>query len=214
MVGFSTESPLLSKSLPLSDSELMLGIRQGDRQAMEYLYQKYWPMIAHFVWLNKGLQHEAEDLFQDGIIILYEKIIDKDFCLQYSLKTYLYAICRNQWLKRLRKKRSFMIVDSECQLENIPELEAEEESLPDEQEVCQTIQQLKDPCYTLLIGYYYKKMSLEQLAKVLHYATPNVAKQRKFRCLERLKKCFQERTYVIDSNLTMLHCNTKGPNDL
>lgn len=80
------------------------------------------------------------------------------------------------------------MVDTEESLENIPELTEEEEQLPDDQEMYQAIQNLKDPCSTLIIGYYYQKMSLEQLAKVLHYATPNVAKQRKFRCLERLKK--------------------------
>jgi hypothetical protein len=48
--------------------------------------------------------------------------------------------------------------------------------------------QLKEPCHTLLIGFYYQRMSLEQLAKELHYASANVAKQMKFRCLERLRK--------------------------
>ena len=60
--------------------------------------------------------------------------------------------------------------------------------LPDDQELELLMAQLKEPCHTLLIGFYYQRMSLEQLAKELHYASPNVAKQMKFRCLERLRK--------------------------
>jgi RNA polymerase sigma factor (sigma-70 family) len=171
-----------------SDAALISELQQGSKQAMEYLYQHYWPVIAHFVWLNQGRQEEAEDLFQDGVIILYEKLRNKDFTLQCSLKTYLYAICRNQWLKRLRDKKIFVIKDSVEFLENIPEIPEEEPALPDDQELFEAIRQLKEPCYTLIIGFYYERMDLKQLAQALHYATPNVAKQIKFRCLERLRK--------------------------
>jgi RNA polymerase sigma factor (sigma-70 family) len=178
-----------TRPVAASDEELIRKLQQGDPKAMEYLYQQYWPVIAHFVWLNQGRQEEAEDLFQDGIIILYEKLLNKDFYLQYSLKTYLYAICRNQWLKRLRDKKKMMIKDPDEFLENIPEIKEDEAAdLPDDAQLYQAIQDLKDPCYTLIIGFYYQRMNMEQLAQALHYATPNVAKQIKFRCLERLRK--------------------------
>jgi RNA polymerase sigma factor (sigma-70 family) len=174
----------------IPDPVLIGKLQQDDKEALEYLYQSYWPVIAHFVWINQGRQEEAQDLFQDGIIILYEKLRAKDFHLQYSLKTYLYAICRNQWFKRQRDKKSFMIKDVGDFLENIPELIEEEADLPDNKEMYQAIRNLEDPCYSLIMGYYYEKKSFEQLAQALHYATANVAKQRKFRCLERLKKMF------------------------
>jgi RNA polymerase sigma factor (sigma-70 family) len=183
MVNLLTVRPIFS------DQELVRELQQGDKKAMEYLYGQYWPMIAHFVWLNHGQQEEAEDLFQEGIIILYEKLLNKDFILQYSLKSYLYGICRNHWLKGLRAKKIFTIRDSAEFLENIPEIREEEDAvLPDDEELELVMVQLKEPCHSLLIGFYYQRKSLEQLAKVLHYASPNVAKQMKFRCLERLRK--------------------------
>lgn len=183
MVNSSTVRPVIS------DQELVRELQQGDKKAMEYLYGQYWPMIAHFVWLNHGRQEEAEDLFQEGIIILYEKLRNKDFILQYSLKSYLYGICRNRWLKGLRDRKIITIRDSAEFLENIPEIKEEEEAtLPDDEELELVVAQLKEPCLSLLIGFYYKRMSLEQLARELHYASANVAKQMKFRCLERLRK--------------------------
>jgi RNA polymerase sigma factor (sigma-70 family) len=147
-------------------------------------------MIFHFVWLNKGQQEEAKDLFQDGIIILLDKLRDPSFNIQYTLKTFFYSICRNQWLKRWRNKKHFTVMDSEEYLANIPEPVEEKSDLPEDEQIYQAIEQLQGPCYTLLIGYYYEKLKLEQLAQALHYSTANVAKQRKFRCLERLKKMF------------------------
>jgi RNA polymerase sigma factor (sigma-70 family) len=184
MINFSS-GPVL-----ISEQELISQLQQGDQQALEYLYRSYWPLIAHFVWLNQGRAEEAEDLFQDGIIILYEKLRSKDFRLQYSLKTYLYGICRNQWLKRLRAKKSFMIRDISDYLENLPELIEEEPDLPDREDMYQAIQKLENPCFTLIIGFYYEKKTFEELAQALQYSNANVAKQRKFRCLERLKKMF------------------------
>jgi RNA polymerase sigma factor (sigma-70 family) len=183
MVNSSTEPAITA------DRDLIRELQQGDKKALEYLYRQYWPMIAHFVWLNQGREEEAKDLFQDGIIILYEKLQNKGFLLQCSLKTYLYGICRNQWLKKLRNKKIFMIKDAAEFLENIPEITEEENAdLPDDENLYQMIRQLKEPCYTLIIGFYYERMNLEELAKALHYATANVAKQVKFRCLERLRK--------------------------
>lgn len=184
MIDFSSEPALMTEEV------LVSRLQQGDQKALEYLYRSYWPLIAHFVWLNQGRQQEAEDLFQDGILILYEKLRSKEFVLRWSLKSFLYGICRNQWLKRLRARKSFLIRDVGDFLENLPDIIEEEAELPDNEAVYQAIQQLQDPCFTLLIGYYYEKKTFEELARTLQYASSNVAKQRKFRCLERLKKKF------------------------
>jgi RNA polymerase sigma factor (sigma-70 family) len=184
MVNFSSEDTVSTETALLSS------LRQGDNKALEHLYREYGPMIFRFVWLNQGSRQEAEDLLQDGIVILLDILRKKDFRLRHRLKTFFYSICRNQWLKRWRVKKRFLIQDSEAYLEQLPEMAEEEPELPDDQEVYQEVKNLQDPCYTLLVGYYYQKMNLEQLAQVLNYSTANVAKQRKFRCIERLKKKF------------------------
>jgi RNA polymerase sigma factor (sigma-70 family) len=172
-----------------SDEILIAGLQEGDRQALEYIYSVYWPMIARFVRLNNGSPQEAEDLYQEGVITLYEQVRKGDFYMSSSLKTYLYAICRNKWLGKLRKK--VPVIDIEDHLQMTP---AEEDTpdIPDVDEAAlkQEIERLGEPCRTIIIGYYYHKLRLEQLAGKLNYASANVAKQQKFRCVERLKKKF------------------------
>ncbi|MDQ4141265.1 MAG: sigma-70 family RNA polymerase sigma factor [Bacteroidota bacterium] len=172
-----------------SDEVLIQGLQKGSRQALEFIYSAHWPMIANFVRLNNGSEEEAEDLYQEGIIALYEQVRKGDFNMGSSLKTYLYAICRNKWLSKLKKQ--VPVTDLEEHLHQIP---TEEPNLDapyvDEAALKLAIEGLGEPCRSVIIGYYYHKLSLEQLAETLNYSNANVAKQQKFRCVERLKKKF------------------------
>ncbi|PSR53064.1 RNA polymerase subunit sigma-70 [Adhaeribacter arboris] len=172
-----------------SDEVLIQGLQIGSRQALEFIYSTYWPMIANFVRLNNGSPEEAEDLYQEGVIILYEQVKKGNFSMNSSLKTYLYAICRNKWLSKLKKQ--VPITDVEEQLQQIPmEEPAMDTPYVEEAALKQAIESLGEPCRSVIVGFYYHKLSLEQLAADLNYSNANVAKQQKFRCVERLKKKF------------------------
>ncbi len=63
-------------------------------------------MVKDLVSKNGGSSEDASDLFQDGMVVVYEKAMDVDFTLSSSLKTYLYAVCKNKWLMQLRKRKT------------------------------------------------------------------------------------------------------------
>ncbi|RDC65536.1 RNA polymerase sigma factor [Adhaeribacter pallidiroseus] len=172
-----------------SDEVLLLGLREGKRQALEFIYSAYWPMIANFVRSHHGSPEEAEDLYQEGIITLYEQVRNGKFSMASSIKTYLYAICRNKWLSKLKTKVS--VTDLEEHLFQIPTEEADVAApYVDEAAIKLAIEDLGEPCRTIMVGYYFQKLSLDDLAENLNYSNANVAKQQKFRCVERLKKKF------------------------
>jgi RNA polymerase sigma factor (sigma-70 family) len=172
-----------------SDEVLIQGLQNGSPKALEFIYSTYWPMIANFVRLNHGNLQEAEDLYQEGIITLYEQVRKGNFQMSSSLKTYLYSICRNKWLSKLKKQ--VPITDLEEHLQQIPAEEPIAETpYLDEVALKLAIEGLGEPCRTVIVGYYYHKLSLEQIAESLNYSNANVAKQQKFRCVERLKKKF------------------------
>ncbi|MDQ3291376.1 MAG: sigma-70 family RNA polymerase sigma factor [Bacteroidota bacterium] len=172
-----------------SDEVLIQGLQNGSRQALEFIYSTHWPMIANFVRLNNGSPEEAEDLYQEGVITLYEQVRKGNFTMGSSLKTYLYAICRNKWLTKLKKQ--VPITDLEEHLHQIPTEETDTDvPFVDDAALKLAIEGLGEPCRSVIVGYYYHKLSLEQLADNLNYSNANVAKQQKFRCVERLKKKF------------------------
>lgn len=170
------------------EETLLISLRNGDRKAFESIYKNYWGMVLRFVQLNNGNKEEAEELYQESIIVLFEKLQSPDFTLSCSIKTYLYSICRNKWLHELRGKKK--ITDIENYVHVLYEAEEELPELPQDEDIYAAVLKMGDPCYSLLKGYYYEKFSLESLASKMKYASANVAKQQKFRCIERLKKAF------------------------
>ncbi len=62
--------------------------------------------------------------------------------------------------------------------------------IPDDEQIISAIDTLGEPCRSLLIGFYYEKLSMEELANKLNYKNENVAKQQKLRCKDRLKNAF------------------------
>ena len=91
----------MNRLLLQPDEELLASLKKGDERALGMLYKLHFPMILHFIVSNSGTEQEAKDIYQEAIIILYENIQRDDFELTCKIKTYIYSVCRRQWLKKL-----------------------------------------------------------------------------------------------------------------
>ena len=49
---------------------------------------------------------DSKDIFQDGLMIMLEKIDNKDFVLTCKFKTFLYCVCENLWKMVLVKRQA------------------------------------------------------------------------------------------------------------
>lgn len=75
---------------PLSDEkELLKGLANNDRKAVETLYQENFNTIQSLIINNNGSSDDAKDIFQEAIIVLYEKVRAGGFELQCQIKTFL-----------------------------------------------------------------------------------------------------------------------------
>ena len=96
------------KALVTESQEIIDGILNGSSVVLDRLYQLYFPMVVKLVTRNNGTEDDAKDIFQEALMVLYDKIQRKDLTLSSSFKTYLYAVCKNLWLKSLYKKDRYM----------------------------------------------------------------------------------------------------------
>src|SRR5688572_23005328 len=154
----------MQRAAEYTDESLIAGIRQDDDRALSYLYKLHYPMVSHFILSNSGTSDEAKDIFQEGILVFYEKIKDGTLELTCQIKTYLYSVCRRLWLKKLTEKNRFSgVIDSE----NFVGLE-DESVAPEETELKfsvmeQAMNQLGEPCRTLLEDFYIKSSSMQDI---------------------------------------------------
>lgn len=174
------------------DRELLEGLARDDDKALKAIYLDNFPAILRMVLQNNGSEDDAKDLFQEAMIVLYEKVQQGGFDLYSKLKTFLYAVCRHLWLKKLQGN-TWQVELSDGLEEMLPlEDTMEEHARRDEQfsVMKRAMGSLGEPCKTILEDYYLHKLSMQDIAEKFGYTNPDNAKNQKYKCLMRLKKLF------------------------
>ena len=149
-------------------------------------------MVQSLILNNNGSPDDARDIFQEAMIVLYEKVRPGTFELNCQLKTYLYSVCRRLWLKRLSQLQRIS-PEVESLQETVPveeELELHEQRNLDFQTMEKSMKNLGEPCKSLLEAYYLHKKSMVEIADNFGYTNADNAKNQKYKCLMRLKKLF------------------------
>jgi RNA polymerase sigma factor (sigma-70 family) len=174
-----------------SDEAILEGLRLRSDYIINFIYKEFFPLIKFLVTENGGESEDAEDIFQDGIIILYNKISLNQLVLTSSFKTYMYSVCRNLWLQKLNKRKA--IFDKLADVEGFIDLPGDilQESSSEEAEIHRIIQihflALPEDCQKVL-KLFIKNIPLREIAGIMGFKTENYAKTRKYLCKQELKK--------------------------
>jgi RNA polymerase sigma factor (sigma-70 family) len=171
---------------------LLQGLTKNDRKAVESIYKDNYNIVQALVINNNGTAEDAKDIFQEAMIVLYEKTKSDSFNLNCSLGTFLYSVSRRLWLKRLMQQNRFLIVEeSENELVKVDEDIEEHERINTEFIMMEkAINSLGEPCKSLLDAFYIQKRSMLEISASFGYTNADNAKTQKYKCLMRLKKLF------------------------
>lgn len=178
---------------PLSaEKELLVGLANSDKKAIETIYRENFNSVQVLIINNNGSADDAKDIFQEAMIVLYEKVRSGSFELNCQLKTFLYSVSRRLWLKRLQQQNRYSAPgDSMEQVIAVEEdLEAHEQRNAEFEMMEQAINHLGEPCKSLLEAYYLQKQNMQVIAASFGYTNADNAKNQKYKCLMRLKKIF------------------------
>ncbi len=180
-----------SSSLP-TDREVVLGILNNSVDALNKLYVAYFPMVLQFILNNNGDEDDAKDVYQEAIIVLYNKIKSGSFELSSKLKTYIYSVSRRIWLKKLAQhsKKSSNIADFEDVLAVEEDLEQHEHKDMQFDKMKVALESLGEPCKTIIEDFYINNQSMQEICEKFGYTNADNAKTQKYKCLQRLKKLF------------------------
>lgn len=186
---------------PVDNAEdlIISAIRSTNDRVLRQLYKTHYPMILSMVMTNNGTEAEAKDVYQETFIAFYERVQQNDFVLTCKIKTYLYAISKHKWLKRLaEKKKSPLRLDDT----GITDSLQEEIALTDENEVQfntmkNSLALLGEPCRTLIEDFYIHDFTMEQIRDKFGYTNADNAKNQKYKCLQRLKKIFFAQSLIM-----------------
>ena len=177
-----------------NESGLLNGLANNDKRAVETIYKENYNMIQSLIINNNGSAEDAKDIFQEAMIVLYEKVRSGSFELNCQIKTYLYSVSKRLWLKRLQQSARYDLAGDDLE-PTIPvddEIEDHEKRDAEFEMMDKAISSLGEPCKSLLEAYYLQKQSMQVIAANFGYTNADNAKNQKYKCLIRLKKLFFE----------------------
>lgn len=172
-----------------SNLELLNGILRNDTIILQFIYKNFYSKINFFIKKNSGDDDDANDVFQEAIIILYRKLKANDLVLDCTFETYLYSVCRFLWLKQLdkRKLEKEKIKDNHEYNEDL--YDDGLEKVADLNERYRLYQKhfvnLGKDCQKIL-QLYFDKVPLKNIAQIMGFKSEKYAKKRKFKCKEYL----------------------------
>lgn len=175
-----------------NEKELLEGLARNDHRSAQIIYKENYGLVQTFIVQNNGSTDDAMDVFQEAMIVLYEKSKSPDFELTCQIRTYLYSVCRRLWLKKLQQNHRY-----------ISPMDGMEDAVPVEEEIEQkekldsdfalmdvAMKSLGEPCKSLIEAYYIQKKNMVEIADDFGYTNSDNAKNQKYKCLMRLKKLF------------------------
>lgn len=176
----------------LKEQELIRGLSLNDTSATETIYRENYHVIQNLVINNNGSAEDAKDIFQEALIVLYEKSRMAEFALNCQIKTYLYSVSKRLWLKRLQKNSWYELQSAEMEdLVFVDEDIAAHEKRNTEFGMMESaMANIGEPCKSILEAYYIRRQNMQEIADHFGYTNAENAKNQKYKCLIRLKKLF------------------------
>ncbi len=180
-----------------TEQHLLEGLARGERSATEQIYRQQMKVVRSWIVQSGGSENDASDVFQEAMVILYEKAQQEDFRLTCKIGTYLFAICKHLWYKRLQHKQKQLGIlpdnvgnDGQDDWAYEDDLKTHLEREEHYNQLNNALAQLGEPCSSLLRAFYHKGKTMQEIAAAFGYTNPDNAKTQKYKCLNRLRKIF------------------------
>jgi len=174
------------------EAELLKSLAKNEKSAIDAIYRDNYKLIQQLIINNNGTEDDARDIFQETLIVLYQKAKSDSFELNCQIRTYVYSVARRLWLKRLQSNRRF-----ETPVDNIEEMVQVEEDVEVHEKLDwqygimrSALGKIGEPCKSLLEAFYIHNKNMQDISSFFGYTNSDNAKNQKYKCLMRLKKLF------------------------
>lgn len=179
------------------DAGIIEGIKNNENldPMVRHLYRTNFDSIANYIRSNSGNDEDAEDLFQEAIVVFINIVRKGNFRGDSSIKTFLYSIARNLWRNELKRQNRAVIRETNYYEQSEKEerdiqLSIGETELKDQ--LMQLLERLGENCKKILLLFYYQNLPMKEIFQHMGYETEQVARNMKYRCMNKLKDILNE----------------------
>jgi DNA-directed RNA polymerase specialized sigma24 family protein len=152
------------------------------------LYEEVFPKVAVFIKKMGGDLEDTQDVFQDALVIYYEKTRSADFIIEVNEKAYLIGICKHLWFQKQRR-------DSQNQkLDDTINCGSEQEEPRVSSTILHFVERAGKKCLDLLQSFYYEKRSMTEIAEQFNFSNEHSATAQKYKCLEKIRTIIKNKS--------------------
>jgi DNA-directed RNA polymerase specialized sigma24 family protein len=181
MGDISDAKPTYYKTLLMAKNKTVMATAEHREAFFMALYKKAFPTVARYIARMGGSLEEAQDIFQDALVVYYEKASSKPNEIVLSEKAYLVGIARKLWLQRYKASNK---------IERLNDLDTE--VVPEERlstaKILYYLETTGQKCMELLKAYYYDCLPVGNVAEVFGYSGTRSATVAKYKCLEKVRE--------------------------
>jgi RNA polymerase sigma factor (sigma-70 family) len=178
-----------------SDEDIIRGLRKRDNEVIQFIYGENFKGVSNLIINNSGSDDDAEDVFQESLIVLFKRLRDEpNFELNSTFSTYLYSICRLIWLKKLREGKKLDVTELNHEMEESIEFE---EPLPvQDKDLRMAVYQrnlllIPEDCQKILV-LTGQDISAKEIAEKLGFRSDAYVRKRRHFCKEYLVNRIKE----------------------
>jgi DNA-directed RNA polymerase specialized sigma24 family protein len=161
-------------------------------QAFISLYKKAFPAVAKYVSKIGGSFDEAKDIFQDALVIFYEKSVQGGLNLQTNEQAYLLGISKNLWAKKFRENTLLMSLDDQWDVIEMEDVQ------PSENKLMHYLETAGQKCMELLKAFYYDNLPVKSIAGLFGYSGERSATVQKYKCMEKVRETIKEKNLAYE----------------
>ncbi|KQM69644.1 RNA polymerase subunit sigma-70 [Pedobacter sp. Leaf216] len=149
------------------------------------LYKKAFSSVARYVAKMGGTLDEAQDIFQDTLVIYYEKIISANAETIVNEQAYLLGIAKKLWLQHYKKSML-------SQPLNDFDIQADTDVQHASHKILHYLETAGRRCMDLLQAFYFDNLPVAKLAGRFGYSGVHSATVAKYKCLEKVRESVKQ----------------------
>lgn len=180
----------------IAEADLVL-IRQGNNEPLTKIYAAhYQACIRHIIRLTQCSTQDAEDVTMDALLVLREVIMSDRFRNE-NVQSFLITVGVNKWKNKVKRDRRLLEYDPMVMEELLAQKKGEQQDNLAYLEkkvriILQAIESIGGKCEKLLQLNLVEGLPLTSIVEELGYASYDVLKTSKSRCMKKLKSLIEK----------------------
>jgi len=172
------------------DSDFIKEFLSGNPKIFSKIYTESYDSVERYILSRGGSKSDAEDVFQNALMLLYARLKENDLEIKSTFNGYLFTICKNLWRRNLEKNKvtniDIITLVNEDEDRAMAYVEQQQWEI-----YIEKFQELSENCQQIL-SLYFNKVSYAELVKKFNYKSEVIVRQRVYKCKLKLIKLIKK----------------------